>query len=92
MWGNPTIAGDPADHVAARAELRAAFSRLPAELRLTVMLVDREGYDYVSTAAILGVPIGTVASRVSRARLALQSALDAPASTMVSRVAPTSAG
>ena len=63
---------DPADVLATQAALADAFAALPPEQRLAVLLVDREGYDYATTAAILGVPMGTLASRLSTARATLR--------------------
>lgn len=50
----------------------AAFDRLPAEQRALLMLVSVEGLGYREAAAVLGIPIGTVMSRLSRARQALR--------------------
>lgn len=63
---------DPADALAARSALAAAFAALSAEQRLAVLLVDREGYDYAATARILDIPAGTLASRLSAARSKLR--------------------
>lgn len=63
---------DPADALAVREALATALAALPAEQRLAVLLVDREGYDYATTAEILGVPMGTIASRLYAARLTLR--------------------
>jgi len=71
----PDPAPDPADVVATRAALAEAFAALPPEQRLAVLLVDREGYDYATTAAILGVPAGTLASRLNTARARLRCCL-----------------
>jgi RNA polymerase sigma factor (sigma-70 family) len=49
-------------------ELDRALARLPSEQREVVLLVGLEGMDYESVAHILGVPIGTVRSRLSRGR------------------------
>jgi len=68
-------APDPADVLATRSALAEAFSALPPEQRLAVLLVDREGYDYVTTATILGIPMGTLASRLNAARTALRRTL-----------------
>ncbi|MCX8005832.1 MAG: sigma-70 family RNA polymerase sigma factor [Burkholderiaceae bacterium] len=57
-----------ADHAAVRGALRA----LPAVYREALVLRELQGCSYKQIAAITGVPIGTVMSRLSRARRALQ--------------------
>jgi RNA polymerase sigma-70 factor, ECF subfamily len=42
--------------------------RFPLEQRVAVVLVDGEGLDIRGAASLLGVPAGTVASRLSRGR------------------------
>ena len=49
-----------------------AVHRLPEEHRRIILLVGLEGMSYRETAEILGLPIGTVMSRLSRARAALR--------------------
>jgi RNA polymerase sigma-70 factor (ECF subfamily) len=49
-------------------EFRRAFDTLPAEQREALVLVGADGFSYEAAAAICGAPIGTVKSRVSRAR------------------------
>src|SRR4029077_5241539 len=49
-------------------ELDRALARLPSEQREVVLLVGLEGLAYESVAQILGVPVGTVRSRLSRGR------------------------
>ena len=51
--------------------VRAAVDLLPAEQRELVGLVMIEGYGYREAADMLGIPIGTVMSRLSRAKAAL---------------------
>ncbi|MCX6363538.1 MAG: sigma-70 family RNA polymerase sigma factor [Actinobacteria bacterium] len=68
----PDCEPDPADALATRTALADAFATLPPEQRLAVLLVDRDGYDYAMTAEILGVPMGTLASRLSTARATLR--------------------
>ncbi len=52
-------------------EVLTAISRLPEAQRETVLMVYAEGYSYAEAAAALGVPIGTVMSRLAAARAAL---------------------
>jgi RNA polymerase sigma-70 factor (ECF subfamily) len=53
--------------------------RLPPELRTTIMLRDREGRSYEDIAMIMDCPIGTVRSRIFRARIAINRGMDRPA-------------
>jgi RNA polymerase sigma-70 factor (ECF subfamily) len=55
--------------------LLAKIDELPHWHRNVVLLVDVHGYDYAETAAILNLPLGTVKSRLSRARAALRDSL-----------------
>src|SRR5215472_2713099 len=48
--------------------LAAAVAGLPAEFRTALWLADVEGYPYRQVAAMMGTPIGTVMSRLHRAR------------------------
>jgi RNA polymerase sigma-70 factor, ECF subfamily len=52
----------------------AAMDRLPEDQREVLMLVCVEEMSYKETAGILGIPMGTVMSRLSRGRLALAAA------------------
>jgi RNA polymerase sigma-70 factor (ECF subfamily) len=65
----------PAESVSARRGLADALAALPPEDRAAVLLVDARGFDYREAARVLGVPEGTVASRLNRARAALRRAL-----------------
>ncbi len=69
---------DPAEMVLSRvvdSEITAALYTLPEEYRSTLLLVDIEELSYEEAAAVLRCPIGTVRSRLSRARRRLQTAL-----------------
>ena len=57
------------------AEVTAAIERLPEEFRSAVVLSDVEGLNYAEIAAVLGIPIGTVKSRLYRGRRLLERAL-----------------
>ena len=56
-------------------EVREALGALPLDLREPVVLIDMFGASYAEASAMLSVPIGTVKSRVHRARQALARAL-----------------
>ena len=55
-----------------------ALGRLDPPLRSIILLRDLQGMDYQQIAEVLSVPVGTVKSRLFRARLALRRALDEP--------------
>jgi RNA polymerase sigma-70 factor (ECF subfamily) len=56
-------------------ELEHALAMLSDVLRVCVELVDIQGFEYAEAAATLGVPIGTIRSRLARARMQLQDIL-----------------
>ena len=58
-----------------RVRLRAAIRALPEEFRAAVLLRDLEGLSYEEVAETLGVPIGTVRSRLARGRALLKEKL-----------------
>lgn len=66
----------PPEIAVGRDDLAAALDRLPTDQRAAVLLVDAYGMSYAEAAEVLGVRTGTVASRISRARSVLRSALD----------------
>ena len=55
--------------------LRAALERLPAEFREVIVLHELEGLAYREIAAVAEIPLGTVMSRLARARAKLQAEL-----------------
>jgi RNA polymerase sigma-70 factor (ECF subfamily) len=69
----------PADEaLAARAlpdQVQAALARLPEDFRAAVVLCDVVGESYDQIAETLGIPVGTVRSRIHRARGLLRTAL-----------------
>ena len=58
--------------------IEACLQRLPAAMRAVIVLIDIEGLDYSEAAAALGLPLGTVKSRVGRARAQLREGLKEP--------------
>lgn len=60
----------------ALAETAAALDRLPAEQRQALLLVALEGMSYAEAAGVLDIPVGTLMSRISRAREALRAMVD----------------
>lgn len=55
--------------------VRAAIRRLPADYRAVVVLRDLQSLSYSEIASVLGTSVGTIKSRLHRARLALRSIL-----------------
>src|SRR4051812_40823009 len=73
------IAADDPESPVALDELRLSIGMLPAEQREALSRVGAGGFAYEEAAAICGCAVGTVKSRVSRARKALQGILEAGA-------------
>jgi len=71
---------EPVRRVEARlalAEVRRAVEHLPSDQRMALLLVTVEGLSYKEAAEVVQVPVGTIMSRLSRARIALQLQLEA---------------
>ena len=75
------IAADDPESPVALDELRLSIGMLPAEQREALILVGAGGFAYEEAAEICGCAVGTVKSRVSRARKALQGILEQGAYT-----------
>lgn len=71
------VAPLPADELA--LDLQRCLLQLPEEQRAVLLLVCLEDMGYAQVARITGTPIGTVMSRLSRARSRMQALLNAPA-------------
>jgi RNA polymerase sigma-70 factor (ECF subfamily) len=70
-----TAAADPEASLQLR-DLERALARLPDEQRQVILLVGLEGMPYEEAATVLGIPIGTVRSRLSRGRDMLRELMD----------------
>ena len=71
----PEAVAAPADRLGLR-DLERALQRLSTEQREVLLLVGVEEFSYQEAAAVLGVPLGTVMSRLSRARERLRAELE----------------
>lgn len=67
----PATTGDPEEGATTRLDLDVALQALPADYRAAVVLRDVCGLSYDEIAAALGIPAGTVRSRIARGRAAL---------------------
>jgi RNA polymerase sigma-70 factor, ECF subfamily len=78
LWSHQSIPEGP-DHAASRKQfceaLDQALQQLPEAFRIVVMLADVEGLSYKEVAETLQCPIGTVMSRLYRARQLLRKSL-----------------
>jgi RNA polymerase sigma-70 factor (ECF subfamily) len=106
---DPTQTGEAADAIAVSSEegpetayerselaraLEDCLADLPLEFRTIAVLVDVQGLDYGEASAVAGVPIGTIKSRLARARARLRDCLQAhgellPASLRLEEGDPT---
>jgi RNA polymerase sigma-70 factor (ECF subfamily) len=68
----PSTAPSVEDDAVRRQVIDRALASLPPDMRAAVMLRDVQGFEYAEIADILGVPIGTVESRIFRARQRLR--------------------
>jgi RNA polymerase sigma-70 factor, ECF subfamily len=71
-WSNPE---ERAVTKLLNEDIERALDALPDAFRVAVVLVDVQGHSYAEAAELLGVPVGTVRSRLARARSALQRSL-----------------
>lgn len=73
-----SVAATQGDHLAV-LDLQAALDRLPVEQKEVLLLIALEDMSYGDTARALGVPIGTVMSRLSRGRERLRGLIESRA-------------
>ena len=78
-WAEPASPGPELVDLAASREaliaVEEALAQVPAEQRAALLLRDVEGFAYEEIALMTGVEIGTVKSRIHRARLAVRNTL-----------------
>jgi len=91
IWASGGAGDESPDAHALRRELsiylERALTALPDDQRMVVLLVDVQGLDYHEVAETMGIALGTVKSRLSRARAKIRRALadDAPARELFER-------
>jgi RNA polymerase sigma-70 factor (ECF subfamily) len=77
-WGQGNV--DRPEEEAERAELRRAIEiclqSLPPDFRVVAVLVDIHGHDYNAASEVIGKPVGTVKSRLARARERMRKCLE----------------
>jgi RNA polymerase sigma factor (sigma-70 family) len=72
------------DHHVRLCQVRQAFFKLPDEQRAALYLVAVEGLGYGEAAAALGIPVGTLMSRIARARATLRAVEDSDSAASMS--------
>ena len=73
------VSNDSGEAAVMAGELRGQIDALPEELSAVLLTVSVEGYSYAEAATLFDIPIGTVMSRVHRARKTLAAQIKAPA-------------
>ncbi len=82
---------EPHQDLATRLDLEKALARLPDDARQVLLLVCVEDLSYHAAAQVLGVPVGTVMSRLSRSRERLRALMAPPVGDgLAARPAPPS--
>jgi RNA polymerase sigma-70 factor, ECF subfamily len=71
-WGNPE---QQLLSKLLRQDIESALDTLPDAFRILMVMIEIQGFTYSETAETLNIPVGTVRSRLSRARSLLQNAL-----------------
>lgn len=82
----PEAAHEPLALAGERLDLQRALALLPPPMREVLLLVTVEEYTYAEAAALLEVPVGTVMSRLHRARERLRALMSEPQAS--ARVVP----
>lgn len=74
----PEPAQDPIAQAGVRMDLQQALAALPVPMREVLLLVTVEEHSYAEAARLLGVPVGTVMSRLHRSRERLRELMSEP--------------
>ncbi len=74
------------DHALEVNDVLGALDQLPEEQKSVLLLIGVEDFSYEEAARIAGIPLGTVMSRLSRARQRLRTILDTGRATLLRRV------
>jgi RNA polymerase sigma-70 factor (ECF subfamily) len=82
----------PQDDQLLLRELAQAIPRLPPFQRDVLVAVCFQGLSYEEASAALGIPVGTIRSRLFRARSALQGLLEPEAPSLAARLAAAASG
>ena len=69
-------------------DVLSKLARLPEDQRAVLLLVAVEGLSYADAAKVLNIPVGTVMSRLSRARERLQQEIEGTVDNRPSTVVP----
>jgi RNA polymerase sigma-70 factor (ECF subfamily) len=77
VWNTVTVSGGQEERLQMR-DFERAFRKLPPSQREALALVGASGFSYEEAANVSGCAVGTMKSRVSRARGQLQQMLDGP--------------
>ncbi len=78
QFNEPAVRGTQGDALALR-DLESALAQLPPDQREVLLLVTLEEFSYEDAARVLGIPVGTVMSRLSRGRERLRVVLSGAA-------------
>ena len=77
-WGNDAQIGPAQEKATELRQVGEALRQLPDEQRAVLLLVGLEELTYAEAAKILGIPLGTVMSRLSRGRERLRDLVSNP--------------
>ncbi|MEP1915086.1 MAG: RNA polymerase sigma factor [Sulfitobacter pontiacus] len=73
------VSNDSGEAAVMAGQLQSQIAALPEELSAVLLTVSVEGYSYAEAAALFDIPIGTVMSRIHRARKTLAAQINEPA-------------